>query len=395
MNTNFEIIRIAGLIAKKIQGEISVEEEFQLERWLNDNPENISTYNKLCDPEYREKLIQGRRKYDTKSAGLKVFEQYNKSKQRKRLVRIVRVAAAIFLPLLMSVFYFTIDGSEDYIAEIAPEKPKATLVLADGSKIDLLKNSNKNINVNNKIFASNSGNKLIYRKSKRKHNNTTVISNNKLSFNSIVTPEKGEYMVQLDDGTKVWLNSMSTLRYPVAFVGKKRNVYLDGEAYFEVAHNTKMPFIVNLKSDVGVEVLGTSFNVKSIKSEDGIQTTLVEGSVRLNKADKELTLLKPGQQANYSVKHNKMEVSEVRTEIITAWKDGLYLFRDERLEDIMVNISKWYDIEVEFINQSLKEIRFSGSLSKEDKLLETLEMFEKTNKLKFKADGKTIVFTKK
>lgn len=217
----------------------------------------------------------------------------------------------------------------------------------------------------------------------------TVIANTgiKPQLNTISTPKGGQYEVVLPDGTKIWLNSASSIQFPTAFTGKERMVSLQGEAYFEVAKNKAMPFKV--KTDFQeIEVLGTHFNVMAYDNESSIKTTLLEGSVRIS-SEKGRALLKPGQQAELNKSNSHLSVQQVATKAAVAWKDGVFMFAHEDMRSILNKISRWYDVEVIYKNTSTNH-RYSGNISRFENVTEVLRTMEMTGTVHFEIKGRRI-----
>ena len=210
-----------------------------------------------------------------------------------------------------------------------------------------------------------------------------------LAYNTITTPKGGQYQVTLMDGTRVWLNAASSLHYPTVFKGSERSVQLTGEAYFEVAKNSKMPFRVTSNGQV-TEVLGTHFNINSYPDEQGTTTTLLEGSVRiLNAKSDAAILLKPGQQSG-SDASGKIKVANVNPEQFVAWKDGKFIFTNANIESIMRQVSRWYNVEIEYKGDASKE-KFGGRTSRFTNVAELLEILELTDHVQFEIEGRRII----
>ncbi|HWW40381.1 FecR family protein, partial [Pedobacter sp.] len=197
-----------------------------------------------------------------------------------------------------------------------------------------------------------------------------------------------QYQLKLPDGTLVWLNSASSLRFPTQFAGKERSVELDGEAYFEVAKNKEMPFKVHVRA-MEVRVLGTHFNVMAYDDEESISTTLLEGSVKVSNA-LQTAVIRPGQQASLKKSSGILGVEEVNTVEAIAWKNGKFLFADEDIETIMRRISRWYNVEVEY-RGNLSDKNFAGSISRYENVSEVLKMLELTGTIHFKVEGRRII----
>ncbi|WP_165503615.1 FecR family protein [Pedobacter hiemivivus] len=300
------------------------------------------------------------------------------------------VAAAVVLLTLATAFYFfnyplTSDKNQVALAnsdKVVPGSNKATLTLADGSTVTLdaatpLDEINQ---FGVKISKSGEG-RLVYMGDK----NVEVTN----AYNTIRTPKGGQYEVTLPDGTKVWLNAASKLRFPVAFAANERNVELSGEAYFEVTKDKKRPFRVK-SAQQEITVLGTHFNVNAYNDDVFAKTTLLEGSVRVNKGSSQ-ALLTPGQQA---VSNTGSAVISVRKDVdvneSVAWKNGLFMFEQEDIFSIMNKISRWYDIEVEY-RGDLKGKKYSGNISKFEDVTEVLKTMQFTGTIQFRVEGRRIV----
>ena len=204
-------------------------------------------------------------------------------------------------------------------------------------------------------------------------------------FNTITIPRSGEYKLVLSDGTKVWLNSDSKLEFPNTFVGDERRVKLAGEAYFEVAKNKAKPFRVEVDR-VEVVVLGTSFNIHAY--DEAVKTTLVEGAVKLNVAGKAYSL-SPGFEANVDQGGVKIVKSDVYEQI--AWKDGRFVFREKRLEEVMSILSRWYDFEIFYQNAAVKDLHFTGNIPRHATINEVLKFLERTHLVHFSVVGRTVI----
>jgi len=213
--------------------------------------------------------------------------------------------------------------------------------------------------------ATSTGEEIIYQPT----------ANSQISYNYLTIPRGGEYKITLPDGTKVWLNSESQLKYPVSFTeGTPRKVELVyGEAYFDVSPSTEhkgAKFKV-LNNRQEVEVLGTEFNIKAYKDETNIYTTLVEGKVAIN-TENQNKILTPGEQSNLDITLNSITINKVNIRQETSWKDGIYLFKGKSLKEIMVTLSRWYNMDVIFVDKNLEEVRFTGSLNKNQNIVDVL-----------------------
>ncbi|PTT03766.1 anti-sigma factor [Pedobacter sp. HMWF019] len=264
---------------------------------------------------------------------------------------------------------------------VVPGGNKAVLTLADGSVVALDSSSiSKTIKQGNTSILNESKGLLVYA--------ANGPSGSAPLFNKIAVPRGGQYQLKLPDGTVVWLNSASSLRFPTQFSGKERSVELNGEAYFEVAKNKEMPFKVHVR-DMEVRVLGTHFNIMAYDDEESINTTLLEGSVKVSNALQTATI-RPGQQASLKKSSGMLGVEDVNIAEAIAWKNGKFLFADEDIETIMRRISRWYDVDVEY-KGNLSDKNFAGSISRYEDVSEVLKMLELTGTIHFKIEGRRII----
>jgi transmembrane sensor len=268
--------------------------------------------------------------------------------------------------------------SEAYLNDIPAGSNKASLTLASGKKLVLtdLANGTTVAEAGVKITKTADG-QLVY----------TVTDQGKkgsLLYNSIETPRGGQYQLNLPDGTKVWLNSASSLKYPASFASlKERRVELSGEAYFEVSKDKTHPFIVK-SGRQEIQVLGTHFDVNAYPDEHSIKTTLLEGSVKLNKQ----VVLKPGEQSVLT--GEKFNVAEVNVNDAIDWKNGEFVFTNEPLANILKKVSRWYDVEIKYIHAPLNMPTFTGSISRSENISGVLTMLEETSNVRFSIKGRQI-----
>lgn len=265
---------------------------------------------------------------------------------------------------------------------IRPGSNKAILVLGNSSTIALdSSNLGAVASQNNTAIIKNQKRVLQYK------TNASVANNGRPLFNMLITPRGGQYELQLADGTKVWLNAESSLRFPVNFIGKERVVELSGEAYFEVARNKNMPFKVVTDSKT-VQVLGTHFNVSAYPNET-YRTTLLEGSVKLNVSSGGSALLHPGEQGVFDNQHN-FNVMAADTAEAVAWKNGIFLFRNESITNIMKQVSRWYDLDVTY-QANVSHVKLGGSVSRYANISSLLNTIELTGSVHFKLEGRRII----
>lgn len=374
------------LLDKYIAGEASLEEEQQLLNFygsFNKADENYS------DPDFsalEDKM------YDRLSGAI---EEDSPARNRWIGFRQLSVAATIIALAAVSLyFYRDVDKSEpEYFAEIstkndiAPGANKAILTLADGSRISLDDAAQGFVaSQGNTSITKTEDGQIVYKKNRE----GMRIVNGSLAANTIQTPKGGRYTISLPDGSKVWLNSASSLTYPTTFASSERKVKLTGEAYFEIAKRKNIPFRVESNNQV-VEVLGTHFNINSYEDEAFIKTTLLEGSVRiiLNSAKPSAQLLKPGEQSLTSASQSDIKVQHTDTEKAIAWKNGYFKFKNTPIKDIMREIERWYDVELVY-DGKLAPDEFTGYISNDVKISGVLKMLEESGGIKFTVKGRKL-----
>jgi len=307
-----------------------------------------------------------------------------------------RLAAAAVLILVATGTYLLVNktgkqqqivGQQQPANDIAPGDNKAVLTLADGSSIILDKAANGTLTQQGKakILKLNDG-QLAYNTLK---DPLTSLSTAEVLYNTITTPRGGQYQLVLSDGSKVWLNAASSLRFPAAFAGKERKVELTGEGYFEVAKNASMPFKVDIAGKGEVEVLGTHFNINAYVDEATINTTLLEGKVKVMSSVSS-ELLYPGQQAQLN-SNGQISLNEnVNAEEVVAWKNGKFVFENADIKSIMRQLERWYDVDVTF-NGNITTEEFVGIISRNVNVSQILKMLEKTGTVRFEIEGKRIL----
>ena len=304
--------------------------------------------------------------------------------------------AAILIFFSTVGFYFLFNGyhkvtNQDNLAaakssEILPGNTKATLTLANGKVILLDNVADGTLTKSGRTVINKAHNEgLVY--NTQADNNKTVPSTDTV-YNTLTTPRGGEYKVKLPDGTNVWLNSSSSLSYPIEFAGNERYVKLTGEAYFEVAKNKDKPFYV-CANNVCVKVLGTHFNIAAYNDDAELTTTLLEGSVLITKNSKQ-RLLAPGQQAVIRNNADLISVADASINQVMAWKNGYFVFNDDNINTIMKKLSRWYDVDIEY-QGSFENLRFGGTFYRSKSIKELLNNLEKIGKVHFKITGRRII----
>ncbi len=392
-----EQYKISELIAMKVSGIIEEKEKDLLDSWLLESEENKKTYSQILA---KLRMPSDKKYFNDKVLNndwQKVFNTINLNKKRKRLqifYMVGRVAAVFCICaglsylLISTINNFDSNSVKQYAQnDEHKESPKAILVLEDGKQIDLTQYNVKDISQSGVVISMNEQ-ELVY------NVNDSITPTLKEIYNTIIIPKAGEYSFMLADGTKVWVNSDTKLRYPVKFLGDKRVVYLEGEAYFEVRKNEDKPFIVKTFAGVDVEVLGTRFNVEAYKDSEKIKTTLIAGKVDVSKGEKS-HILTPNQQLVFNMQSNTMVKKEVDAYMFVAWKDGKFLFENEKLETIMMKLSRWYNVEVFYMNQDVKDFHFTGDMERYEDISTILKLIEESTDIKFRIKEKTIIISNK
>ncbi|MBN2596865.1 FecR domain-containing protein [Labilibaculum sp.] len=388
--------RVGELLFKQRIESLSPVEEIELSTWLeSDNKNELFANNLLSDEDLAEQISK-RKSVRTNSALQKVNEKIDSAKTRRLVMNFLKYAAVIFLPIAAVWFVSSTYNQSLLVQEtlIEPGSPKAVLMLADGSSVDLGAQKNKSIQFENEVVAKNVNSNLIYSQLNENNQEQNLIE----KFNTLLTPLKGEYSTTLSDGTKVWLNSSSSLRYPVRFSKNIRKVYLLGEAYFEVAKNETKPFYIVLENGMEIRVLGTKFNIMSYGDEDLVETTLLEGKVQVTSKNingcEQKNILIPNQQFSFNKESKKSEVKFVDASIYAAWKDGLFIFENEKLGVFMRKLERWYGCGIVYENEELRNISFTGEIKKYEDFSSVLKILKLTEDIDFTVEG-NVIYVKK
>lgn len=388
---------IARWIAKDIAGTILPEEKEQLEQWLQQDPQHPEIYSHIARRlEKGEELKSYRYAPVVKSDWEKVRKQVCSSSGEKKLrISFYRYAAIVVLLIGVGFSLFHLEFRTPVVKttslagqqSIQAGSSKAVLTLASGEKVVLEETASDSIQVDG-IWIEKKEGRLSYQQAAVREKDEQEV------FNVINIPHGGEYRLTLSDGTKVWLNSASELKYPVKFIGKERVVHIRGEAYFEVAGNPHQPFIVKTDQQMEVKVLGTHFNVSAYEEDATIATTLAEGKVVVSDG-KQIMDLVPNQQAVFEKSTGHFTRREVDVYPYLAWKDGKFIFENETLENIMEKVSRWYNVEVFFKGNAVRELRFSGDLEKYDDFSTVVRMLEKVSRIQIEIKDQAVFIEKK
>lgn len=373
---------ISNLIVNHLRGELNEAQQKELDEWLLTS-RNQELFERIVS---KENILN-------KSIELDAFNQEKawsnidkKIRKKTDYRKWLSYAAVILLPLAIGFLILNqVPEHEAGLAEVQTIKPggsNAVIYFSNGDIVDLKKDTSS--------FIRSEENLLVERDSNLLRINDNELNASKVAkMNRIVTPIGGEYQVELPDGTKVWLNADSYLEFPSKFSSKERRVFAKGELYFDVASNKEWPFIVETK-DMNLKVLGTEFNVRAYEDEAEIVSTLVEGSVLVSNSLGENITLSPGYQVAINKSNNAMKDAEANIEAVTAWKNGRFIFNDRRMENILYDLTKWYDVKVFFANSSVKDVRFSVDVPRYGKIEDILKLIQGTGEANFTIKGNII-----
>lgn len=375
--------RTAYLIAGFLKQTLTEEEKDELDEWILASDENMIVFEKMTDEKNVAQAAEWFRQMDVEKD---LAETKSKISVRKpqRLWQYA-VAASIVIATGTGIYFYqnsiTQKNKSEVVAQnqdIMPGSNKATLTLADGKVIELGKTGDDTtINGHAKILRKDG--QLIYKP------DTTE---NIVVYNTLTVPRKGQYKLILPDGSKVWLNSESSIKYPVSFPGKERRVFVTGEIFFEVAKDKTKPFRV-VAGDVTVEALGTQFNVNAYTNEPFFSTTLIEGSIRVSKGSV-VKILKPSQQAQLT--NAEFQIVDTDNDDAIAWKNNQFKFTNTSIGEIMRQIARWYDADI--VYQDNVTLHLNATIGRDVPVSKLLNILEATNEVHFKIDGKKIIVMK-
>ena len=373
------------------RGELSKEEEKGIEQVLLEVKGMNTLVEELKDKNRIEHEMHIIAKFNTEKALSKLKNR--KQVKRRGILSWIAAASVVVIGGVSAWILLSQEPDVDNLSvteKFEPGKAIVTLEMASGLKyrLDTLSSVVRNNRVN-VAFDNNDGVLKI-----KEQDSLADGATKEIGYNTVNVPYGGTYTVELCDGTKVYLNSGTTLEFPSRFDGKVRSVILKGEAYFDVARNVSKPFVVEV-DEMKVKVLGTSFNVKSYVDEPGVYTTLVEGSVAILRDGQPEKKIKPGEQAYYNKGVGTLSIAEVDVKEFTSWKDGVFYFKDIALEEILRIVSRWYDLEVFYMNQGAKSVIYSGKLPMYSSVEDVLRKFEISGDVRFELKGRTLtVFDK-
>ncbi|SFC73894.1 FecR protein [Parapedobacter composti] len=393
--------QLSRLLAKYRNGELTEEERSSLARLLDTREGQKLIYDewdRSFDPVKTQEAGFDTEKLFGRIAGDdRVKKQWREEPTnrpgttRKISSAAIAIAASVLVVLTIGGYFFLQHGNNTpgellaWHQEIVPGSDRAIILLDDGTAIELDKITQDTILQDGQLRILRRADGGI------SYDVDGDVATTQPVYNTIITPRGGEYRVVLSDGTTVWVNAESKLRYPVVFASDTREVEVEGEAYFEVQKSTKngkkRPFIVKT-GDQTLEVLGTRFNINNY--DGNITTTLVEGAVALRyDGRQDIHYLNPSQQAEYSIEQKKVSIEKVDTYYTLAWKNGKFAFDNASIERVMQEVSRWYDIDVVY-QGDMSSVRYTGTISRFENFKQLLQLIEWTGSVKFQVDGRRV-----
>lgn len=374
---------IVFLFRKSWFGELTSDENEHLQSELQ-NESIRKVYEQIRQDGFIGDKLDEYSNYNTKSAYQSFLKEVKYRKHKRLRYWQVAAVAAMLVLFIGTMALVKTKQQQDSLPVAAmtkndvilPGMKKAQLKLADGRMVNVTGDSMQ--------IQQSDGTQIKYAHGQIAYEKTKAVE--VLVFNELIVPVAGECYITLDDGTRVWMNSDSKLKYPVKFLGDERKIYLEGEAYFEVTKDTK-PFIVS--TGLGdIRVLGTSFDVKAYQEEEKMYATLVTGKVCYQ--GKEELEINPGEQV-VATTDGRVEKRMVNIDEYIGWKNGVYIFKDQPLELIMNDLARWYDISVFYQNPGMRKITFTGNLKRYDRINTFMEVLQRTGDVKYKISGNTII----
>ena len=379
-------VRLARGIGKGLLNGEGKQMDDEVSEWAKESDRGKRILDELKDLDFYVEKEAKKREIE-KCYSWEEFMTWRRRYERRRKLLVVRCVAAVAILFLVSTcVWFVNRGGEEsqfmFPSEIKPGSLRASLILNDGQEIMLDKRLSL-MESDSSVVLSNEKGELSYRNVRDRAGESSV--------NTLRVPCGGEYQLMLADGTRVRVNSESELVFPTCFNSDRREVFLKGEAYFQVAPDSDKPFYVRV-NDYIVKVTGTSFNVTSYTDDPCTMTTLVEGKVSVYGNDSTWNCdLTPGHMLKFDKGTARVTSEECDPRIYTSWIDGEFKFRDMRLEDIMKKLNRWYDFEVAYEEEELKDLRFSGAAEKYNPVEFLLKMIEEVTKVRFDIEGKRIM----
>lgn len=378
-------VRLARGIGKSLLNGEDKQMDDEVSEWVNESNRGKRILEELKDLDFYVEKEAKKREIE-KRYSWEEFMTWRRRYEHRRKLLVVRCIAAVAILFFVSTCVWFVNRGEEksqfmFPSEIKPGSLRASLILNDGQEIMLDKRLSL-MESDSSVVLSNEKGELSYRNVRER--------SGELSINTLRVPCGGEYQLMLADGTRVRVNSESELVFPTCFNSDRREVFLKGEAYFHVAPDSDKPFYVRV-NDYAVKVTGTSFNVTSYTDDPCTMTTLVEGKVSIYGNDSTWNCdLTSGYMLKFDKGTARVTSEECDPRIYTSWIDGEFKFRDMRLEDIMKKLNRWYDFEVAYEEEELKDLRFSGAAEKYNPVEFLLKMIEEVTKVRFDIEGKRI-----
>lgn len=383
--------RIAYLVAGYIRNTLQDDERDELDEWITASDENLQLFAELTDEEHMQGVLGKIDGVDTAPELEKLMDRIRKPNKGtvKRFWFYMAAASVVIVSGLVIFLNNNNRGNRASQAlntvvsvDLPPGGNRATLTLDNGSIINLDTMSTSIMAAGIVLENDHTAGELVYKENDQ--------GDKAVSYHTLSTPRGGQYTVTLPDGSKVWLNAASTLRYPSAFNGPERKVELTGEGFFEIAKNNSQPFVVNLPGNGSIEVTGTQFNVLAYADEPGQFITLVEGSVKVENNNNQLKL-RPRQQA--ILKQGQMQLNpSPDIEETIAWKNNQFKFNDAGIEEIMAQVKRWYNAEIIY-KENIPD-HFNATISRDVPVSKLLRYLELTKQIKFKIEGNKIIVMK-
>lgn len=377
--------RIAYLVAAYVNHTITEAEHDELNAWVEESEANMRLFEELTDEQNIRNNLQ-------LMSGIRTEQKLQEIKQKAGfaaktrsytgILALTGVAAAIIAIAIQFWHKSTVPaGTQNSLAAankaLSPAVPLIQLELSDGRKVDLSKAGNGYVETDMAVRIQNKTGMLQYHQ---------VAANHVAALNRLSTGKAATYALQLSDGTKVWLNAMSSLQYPLSFNGNERSVQLQGEAYFEVAHNAAKPFVVNLPGSHSVKVLGTAFNINSYSAEEAQDITVTTGKVQLQQPGQQALLI--AGRSGRMLKGKSIQVQAADTATALAWRQNRFVFKDQPVAAIMQQISRWYNVEV--VYETANHHLFNANISRGENLSKLLSLLEMTGKIGFRTENNRI-----
>lgn len=371
-------------------GGVATEEELlHIEEWRNESPSNEAFWERITTKGLTEKKLAEFRENDVETAWALMEKRMGKGERKRIWSRsFVRYAAVVAGIAFAGMIYQLINSQTDTKYAKAPETPVAgiELVLSDGTVVPIDREDNQVIREKTGAISDKESKHLDFSASVQ-HQDTVM------EYNEIRMQNSMEYRMTLADGTRVFLNAESRMRFPLKFLGKKRVIEFEGEAYFDVARNTESPFVIKT-GELEITVLGTEFNLRAYQDETSIETTLVEGSVEVSRGT-QLCRIVPGEQAVFERSSGELTSRMVDVSLYTAWHRSEIMFKDTRLEDVMRNLARWYGISYHFLDESAKDIEFGGCFDRYASIEPILSMLRRTELVSVVKENKDVYISLK